>query len=305
METPKISLEQWRALLAVVDHGGYAQAADALHKSQSTVTYAIQKLETLLGLEIFVLQGRRSVLTEAGRSVYQRARVLVDEAVSLERAAGHLAAGCEAEVTLAAEIIFPTDLLLGALSRFADESPDTRVELLESVLGGTDEALLEHKVDVAITSHVPTGFLGDPLLRLRFIAVAAPDHPLHQLDRPATSQDLRRHRRILIRDTGLNRKREPGWLSPERRWTVSNMSTSIEAVSLGAGFAWFPEFRIQRELAEGQLRPLELAEGTERFVQIYVVHADRDYPGPAARRIVSLLHEQIRAGCPADTGAGA
>lgn len=299
MENPKISLEQWRALLAVVDHGGYAQAAEALHKSQSTVTYAIQKLENLLGLEIFVLQGRKSVLTEAGRSLYQRARVLVDEAVSLEHAAGHLAAGCEAEVALAAEIIFPTGLLLGALAQFAGESPDTRVELLESVLGGTDEALLEHKVDVAITSHVPTGFLGDPLLRLRFIAVAHPDHPLHQLGRPVTHQDLRRHRRILIRDTGLHHKREPGWLSPERRWTVSNMSTSIEAVGMGAGFAWFPEFRIQDELAAGKLKPLPLAEGGERFVQIYAVYADRDYPGPAARRLVALLREQIDGGCPA------
>lgn len=302
MDHPKISLEQWRALLAVVDHGGYAQAAEALHKSQSTVTYAIQKLENLLGLEIFVLQGRKSVLTEAGRSLYQRARALLDEAVSLERAADHLAAGCEAEVAVAAEIIFPTTLLLDALARFAGESPDTRVELLESVLGGTDEALLEHKVDVAITSHVPTGFLGDPLLRLRFIAVARPDHPLQGLGRPATQQDLRHHRRILIRDTGLHHKREPGWLSPERRWTVSNMSTSIEAVKLGAGFAWFPEFRIQQELAAGSLKPLDLAEGAERFVQIYVVYADRDHPGPAARRIGALLREQLATSGPATDG---
>jgi len=38
-------LEQWRSLLAVVDAGGYAQAAGALHKSQSSVTYAVQKIE--------------------------------------------------------------------------------------------------------------------------------------------------------------------------------------------------------------------------------------------------------------------
>ena len=37
---PHVSLEQWRALIAVVEAGGYAQAAEALHKSQSAVTYA-------------------------------------------------------------------------------------------------------------------------------------------------------------------------------------------------------------------------------------------------------------------------
>ncbi|MGH9577863.1 MAG: LysR family transcriptional regulator, partial [Terriglobales bacterium] len=34
----RITLDQWRALLAVVDAGGYAQAAAALHKSQSTMS---------------------------------------------------------------------------------------------------------------------------------------------------------------------------------------------------------------------------------------------------------------------------
>jgi DNA-binding transcriptional LysR family regulator len=35
MASPRISLELWRSLQAVVDAGGYAQAAEMLHKSQS------------------------------------------------------------------------------------------------------------------------------------------------------------------------------------------------------------------------------------------------------------------------------
>ncbi|MGD8689953.1 MAG: LysR family transcriptional regulator, partial [Gammaproteobacteria bacterium] len=66
---PRITLEQWRALRAVVDHGGYAQAAEALHKSQSSVTYAIQKLESLLAVRAFEVQGRKAVLTEAGKAL--------------------------------------------------------------------------------------------------------------------------------------------------------------------------------------------------------------------------------------------
>ena len=57
---PHISLEQWRALVAVVEAGGYAQAAEALHKSQSAVSYAVQKIETQLALKVFELQGRRA-----------------------------------------------------------------------------------------------------------------------------------------------------------------------------------------------------------------------------------------------------
>ena len=90
---PRISLEQWRSLLAVVDAGGYAQAAAALHKSQSAVTYAVQKMESLLGVKIFEVVGRKAHLTPTGEVLYRRAKALLEEAGALEGAAGSLAAG--------------------------------------------------------------------------------------------------------------------------------------------------------------------------------------------------------------------
>src|SRR6202158_6312431 len=109
---PTISLEQWRALVAVVDDGGYAAAAEAIHKSQSAVTYAVQQVEKLLGVKAFRLEGRKAVLTPASRMLYSRARVLLDEAASLERAAQRNSAGGEAEVTIAVEVLLPTCLQL-------------------------------------------------------------------------------------------------------------------------------------------------------------------------------------------------
>ena len=55
-----------RALVAVVESGGHAHASRALHRTQSTVTYTINKLEDQLGVPLFERQGRRSVLTPAG-----------------------------------------------------------------------------------------------------------------------------------------------------------------------------------------------------------------------------------------------
>ncbi len=127
MAAPRISLDQWRALLAVVDEGAYAKAAKALHKSQSSVTYAVQKLESLLGVKAFKIQGRKANLTPTGELLYRRARYLLDEATGLEQAAKKLSAGWEAEIHLAVETIFPTWLLLGCLARLGAESPHTRV----------------------------------------------------------------------------------------------------------------------------------------------------------------------------------
>jgi len=294
---PRISLEQWRSLLAVVDAGGYAQAAGALHKSQSAVTYAVQKIESLLAVKIFEVIGRKAHLTPTGEVLYRRAKALLEEAGALEGAAGTLAAGWEAELRMAVEIIFPTWLLLKCFARFALEHPDTRLELYESVLSGTEEALLQRRVALAIGALVPPGFVGDALMPVRFVAAAHPEHPLHGLGRELTAQDLRRYRQLVIRDSGSARSRNAPWLGAEQRWTFSNKATSIHAALSGLGFAWFAEDTIRSELDQGLLKPLRLREGAEHWAQLYLIYADRDQPGPGAMRLADIIRLEVKAAC--------
>src|SRR5256885_10021822 len=82
MPEPRIPLDQWRALVAVVEKGGYAKAAAALHKSQSSVTYGVQQLESQLGVKAFKIAGRRAELTPTGELLYRRARYLLDLAAA-------------------------------------------------------------------------------------------------------------------------------------------------------------------------------------------------------------------------------
>ncbi|HVL75639.1 MAG TPA: LysR family transcriptional regulator [Noviherbaspirillum sp.] len=297
METQYITLEQWRTLVTVVERGGYAQAAEALHKSQSSVTYAIQKMESQLGVQAFEIQGRKAVLTPTGQFLYRRAKSLMEESLALERAARRVSAGWEPEIRIAAEIIFPTWLLLDCLARFGQESPHTRIELIESVLSGTTEALLTGQADIAIASTVPPGFAGTPLLQPRLILVASPDHPLHGLGRPVTVRDLNAHRHIVIRESGS--RRDSGMLLVEtaQRWTVSNAATAIAALKRGYGFAWFAEEKIRDELRDGTLTPLPMNEGGERYGQLSLVLADPDAAGPGTRRLVELIREALAHEC--------
>jgi len=294
---PRISLEQWRALRSVVEAGGYAQAAAQLHKSQSAVTYAVQKIESLLKVKIFELQGRKAQLTDGGQLLYTRARALLDEATSLEGAARHLAQGWESELQLAVEIIFPTWLLLHCFAQFAKEHPDTRIELYETVLSGTEEAMTQHRMDLAICSSVPAGFVGEPLMLMHFLVAAHPDHPLHKLKRKLTLQDLRKHRHLVVRDSGSQRSRDYPWFSANQRWTVSHKATQIHAATQGLGFAWFAQDTIRSELDQGLLKPLPMREGAERVGQLYLVYADGDYIGPGARRLAGIIRDEVKAAC--------
>ena len=293
---PHISLEQWRALIAVVDAGGYAQAAEVLHKSQSAVTYAVQKLEALLDVKAFEIHGRKAVLTPTGQLLYRRARALLDEAGGLEKAARSLSAGWEPEIRLAVEVLFPTWLILDCLHRFSTEAPDTRIELVESVISGTREALLNGHADLAVINSIPSGFAGDPLIRLRLVPAASPGHPLHRLKRKVTLKDLRAQRQLVVRETGLSRASRTS-VEASQRWTVSNMSTSIIAARSGYGYAWLPEYKIRDELAAGTLQPLPLREGAERYVELYLVYADREAAGPGTLRLAQIIRESTSAAC--------
>jgi DNA-binding transcriptional LysR family regulator len=293
---PRISLEQWQALVAVVDAGGYAHAAERLHKSQSSVTYLVQKLESLLGVKAFEIKGRKAALTPTGELLYRRARVLLDEAAGLEKAARSASAGWEAQIGIAAEIIFPAGLLLKCFDRLNAESPHTRIELVESVLAGTNEALLAGRVDLAITAQIPQGFTGSLLMPLRMLLAAHPEHALHQLGRPLTLRDLRAHRQLVVRETDTKRATR-SMVETAQRWTVSHMSTSIFAAAAGYGFGWFPEERIRGELQAGTLKPLPLREGAERVGQLYLVYADRENAGPGTLRLAQIIQEAVQTEC--------
>jgi DNA-binding transcriptional LysR family regulator len=296
-----VTLEQWKALISVVDSRGYEKAAEALHKSQSSVTYAVQKLQSQLGVKAFEVKGRKAVLTPTGEFLYRRAKALVEEAANTERAAKRLSAGWEAEIGIAVEVIFPVWLLLECLDAFGKESPHTRIEAIETVISGTSEALLQGQAQLAIAAIVPPGFFGEALMQVRFIAVAHPEHPLHKLGREVTLQDMRAHRQLVVRESGTLRPTKAR-LEAAQRWTVSHMTTSIGAASRGYGYGWYPEYRIRDEIAAGTLKPLPMRAGGENFAQLYLVFADRDAAGPGVLRLAAIMREMADAACKREKG---
>jgi len=302
LASPRITLEQWKALVSVVESGSYALAAEYLHKSQSTLSYAVQQIQRLTGVEVFTIEGRKAVITEAGRALYQRGKWLLEEAARVEQLAAELAQGWESELKLAVEITFPTWLLLESLSIFADEHPHTSIQLHESVLGGTGEALLRRRVDLAIGPTIPPGFLGEALMQVHFIPAASPDHPLHTMNKPLTAADLRACRHLVVRETGERDIREIGLIA-EQRWTVTSKATSIRAAKMGLGFAWYPAESIQEELASGALKRLPLRDRADGYGTLYLMFADPDSARPGARRMAEILRSRVRERCPEQAAA--
>ena len=289
--TPRVTLEQWRTLQAVVDHGGFAQAAEALHRSQSSISYTIARMQEQLGVPLLRLDGRKAVLTEAGTLLLRRSRQLVSQAWQLEELAHHMEMGWEAEVKLVVDAAYSTEKVVSALSAFMPQSRGCRVLVREEVLSGVEEALEEGEADLAISGLILPGQLGDALDCVEFIAVAHPEHSLHKLQRELTYQDLEQQLQIVTRDSGRRQSRDVGWLGAEQRWTVGSLSTAATFVSSGLGFAWLPQHLIQRELQEGTLKQLPMASGARREVRFFLYPNRNRQIGPATRILSDLLRQ--------------
>lgn len=288
----QISLEQWQAMLAVVDSGGYAKAAEKLGKSQSAISYSVQKLESGLNVRVFRLDGRRAVLTEAGEALCHHARRLIEQAEQAEQLAEQFGMGYEAQIHIAMDTIFPKDLMLETLATYAQTHPQTRISLLETVLSGSDEAVLKRHVDMAISGRVPPGVLGEHLLKIPFVVCAHPSHPLHQIERPLTLNDLRQHRQLVVRDSG-SRSENSGWLGADQRWTLSSVSTSVHAACKGIGYAWYPLTHVSDALKTGLLKPLALETGAIRYADLYLILTDGELARPGVKKLAYLIKDAV------------
>ncbi len=290
------SLEQWRAFQAVIDFGGFAQAAQALHRSQSAISYSVNRLQEQLGVRLLAMDGRKAHLTEMGRVLLDRSRHLLESANELEELANHLEQGWEAEIRLAVDAAFPMPLLFEALKKFAQSAQGTRVTLNEVILSGAEDALHEKTADLVIGANLPAEFMSEHLLDIEFIAVAHPEHPLNQhTPGSLTGKDLRTERQVIIRDSGHSHSQDVGWQSSEQRWLVSHIDTAIETVLYGMGFCWLPHHKIEKKLTDGLLKAIPLREGSLYRVPLHMAFGQQEIPGPATRLFAEILQQVVTA----------
>jgi DNA-binding transcriptional LysR family regulator len=304
MQNLYVSLKQWRILHAVIDCGGYAEAAKALYLSQSTISYTIAKLQEQLGVPLLRIEGRKAVLTTEGRALLERSRNILKEAIELEVLAKQLGQGCAGEVRLVVDQNCPVDLLMRALRHFNALGHGGPIVRLREVAAQAEECLREQNTDLAISESVPLGFLGEPLTEIEYLAVAHVSHPLFTLERDVTGADLARHVRIVVGQGADDATRATGYPALQHKWVMSSFDSAVTAVCEGLGFAWLPRHRIHKWLDDGSLAPLRLADQPRRKSMLYLIHGRPWASSPVVGRLADVLRSfaaaEAEAAPPAD-----
>ena len=290
-----LTLHQLVCFEAVVSEGSFQAAAEKLLRSQPSVSSSVKNLESQLQLSLLDRSGYRVTLTEAGRSLYERTRVFLQEAKRLRDHASQLAMGEESELRVVIGDLSPLPETLGLLRSFFDRCPGTRLHLHFEAISGPWERLFEDEADL-IFHHIDKS---DPrlefvdLLRVELVPVVAPNFLRFPVSRSIAPEQMRDYVQCVIRDTA--RRSTPAdyfLVEGARSWTVSDQLMKKELILQGMGWGHMPRYLIEPNLRDGSLIPI-----TGRFFKggrsELVAARRRDTPhGPVAHRLWQFIADQ-------------
>jgi DNA-binding transcriptional LysR family regulator len=299
MSTLKVSLDALQVIDAIDRKGSYAAAADELHRVPSALSYSVQKLEQDLDVLVFDRRGHRAQLTEAGRELLDEGRHLLRAAGELECRVKRVATGWETELRIAVDTVIAVPRLFPLIEAFYAEGSGTRIRMTNEVLGGTWDALVDNRVDLAIGTSgdaPPGGGYTSKLLGWRdHVYAVAPAHPLANVSGPLKREQILAHRAVAVGDSSRSLPpRSVGLLTGQDVLTVPDMATKAAAQVAGLGCGYLPA-AVAVPLAKAGKLVIKETEDSGTAGNMYYAWRTADR-GKALRWFVKRMEdEQVRA----------
>ena len=147
-----MTLDQLRYFQAACKYDGVSRAAEILNLSQPSVSNAIANLEKEFGVELFIRQRKRLLLTEEGRAMFDMAENLLLQADDITRTMREL--GSNNKVLrlgippMIGSLVLP--ILYGEHFRLY---PQLKVRIVEDDSSGLKRLLAENQIDMAFLPH--------------------------------------------------------------------------------------------------------------------------------------------------------
>jgi LysR family cyn operon transcriptional activator len=169
-----------RYLLAVVDHGGFTRAAEALNVSQPALSQQIRYLEDRLGAKLLDRSGRTVRPTDAGQAYIRHLKFAFQNLDAAQRAARDVENLASGILRVAFLPLFTTYLVGPVVGAFRRRHPgiDLTVDILAQA--AMERALLDDRYDIGVGlgDLASLDMVTEPLHDAQLCVVVGKDHPL-------------------------------------------------------------------------------------------------------------------------------
>ncbi|MFS2221100.1 LysR family transcriptional regulator [Pantoea sp. B65] len=292
----KITLEELRAWVVVVDTGSITAAAEQLNQTSSGISRALSRLENKLQTTLLHRTTRRLALSEEGQIFLEHARQILTSVETAEEQIARRREIPSGRLRINAATPFMLHVIVPLVAEFSARYPLIQLEL------NTDDVvidLLEQQTDIAIRigelrdSTIHARNLGSSKLRL----LASPDY-LAKYGQPASIADLASHR--LIGFTQLDKhniwpvwRSEGEFLQVKPDVSASSGETIRQLAVYGQGIARLSDFVSREDRESGRLLPVLEQETQEMRHPISAVYYRNSTLSARITCFLDFLSEQI------------
>ncbi len=287
-----IDLDSLKVFNAVVQTGSFSKASEQLHRTQSSVSYQINKLEQQLGAKLFDRSSYRAALTPLGLRILEEGRRLLQQADYVTGLVNQFADGWETKLELVVDGMLPTEPILKALKEISELEIPTRIQFRIEFLGGVQQRFMEDQADIMLVLdyHPEPSLSALSLANLEAVLVVSKDHPLAQRQH-LDSRDLHAFIELTVHDSSYSTAYGgPQTFGGERVFYLSDFHTKKQALLQGVGYGWMPLEQIRSELSAGRLVEVDY-QGGSRYLYAPLLVSRKNQP---LGRAGSLLKEKLQ-----------
>lgn len=281
----------------VARHGGFGRAARASARPKATLSRRVGELEAGLGIRLFERGARALKLTQEGRTLYERAGLLLNE---LEEATAAIASGGEkprGRLRISAPLVFSQTAMGKIAAGFVQAYPDVRLEVTTE-----DRAvdLIEEGFDLVIRVDPPSdlSLVGRAFLRDRLVVVASPDLKRPTAGHPAPAASRHASDTMVWR---LSTPEGPSELQARPVLTLSSLIMVRDAVRAGAGAGCLPISLVSTDLAAGRL--VHWGDVADSAITLWALYPSRRLLSARVSAFLDYLKQAFPNGTPDELAA--
>jgi len=294
----RVTIDEIEAFVSIARLGGFARAADALHRSQPAISRRIEMLEEHLRTPIFERVRQGVILTEAGRLFLPYAEMVLASLKDGTEAVHDLKRGGRGAVSVVLVGTLDSTRFVGMLRQFGRRHPGVKLHLRTANSEEVSDLVRSGEATLGLRYFSPrdSTLVSEVIMDEPLVVVCCPEHRLAGR-RVGNARSLAGERWVAF--PAPRRRREPFALALEQRLSaagveateivrIDSLTAQKRFVEAGFGIALLVESSVREELRLGTLERIDVP-ALRGGMPVTLVRRQKAYLSGAAQTLVAVI----------------